>query len=28
VILVDTSVWVEVFRKQRPLDLESLVPFD
>lgn len=27
-ILVDTSVWVEVFRKQRPLDLESLVPFD
>ena len=27
-ILVDTSVWVEVFRKQRPLDLESLVAFD
>jgi hypothetical protein len=28
VILVDTSVWVEVFRKQRPLDLEALVAFD
>jgi predicted nucleic acid-binding protein len=28
VILVDTSVWIEVFRKQRPLDLESLVAFD
>ncbi|HEX7506713.1 MAG TPA: PIN domain-containing protein [Polyangia bacterium] len=27
-ILVDTSVWIEVFRKQRPLDLESLVAFD
>ena len=24
-ILVDTSVWIEVFRKQRSLDLESLV---
>jgi predicted nucleic acid-binding protein len=28
VILVDTSVWIEVFRKQRSLDLESLVAFD
>ena len=27
-ILVDTSVWIEVFRKQRSLDLESLVAFD
>jgi predicted nucleic acid-binding protein len=27
-ILVDTSVWIEVFRKTRPLDLESLVAFD
>ena len=27
-ILVDTSVWIEVFRKPRPLDLESLVAFD
>jgi len=26
--LVDTSVWIEVFRRTRPLDLESLVPFD
>lgn len=26
--LVDTSVWIEVFRKTRPLDLESAVPFD
>jgi hypothetical protein len=26
--LVDTSVWIEVFRRSRPLDLESLVPFD
>jgi predicted nucleic acid-binding protein len=26
--LVDTSVWIEVFRKSRPLDLESLVAFD
>jgi predicted nucleic acid-binding protein len=28
VILVDTSIWIEVFRRQNPLDLESLVPFD
>jgi len=28
VILIDTSVWIEVFRKQRPLDLEALVAFD
>ncbi len=27
-ILVDTSVWVEVFRARRPLDLASLVDFD
>src|SRR5687767_11676101 len=27
-ILVDTSVWIEVFRARRPLDLERLVPFD
>ncbi|MHC4472464.1 MAG: type II toxin-antitoxin system VapC family toxin [Planctomycetota bacterium] len=27
-ILVDTSVWVEVFRRRTPLDLESLVDFD
>ena len=26
--LVDTSVWVEVFRIQRPLDLERVVDFD
>ncbi len=26
--LVDTSVWIEVFRRSRPLDLESVVPFD
>jgi predicted nucleic acid-binding protein len=26
--LVDTSVWIEVFRRSRPLDLEALVPFD
>lgn len=24
-ILVDTSVWIEVFRRDRPLDLESIV---
>jgi len=28
VILVDTSVWIEVFRARRPLDLESVVDFD
>jgi len=26
--LVDTSVWIEVFRARRPLDLESIVAFD
>ncbi len=26
--LVDTSVWIEVFRRQRPLDLESLVDLE
>jgi len=28
VILVDTSVWIEVFRRTRPLELESVVAFD
>jgi predicted nucleic acid-binding protein len=27
-ILVDTSVWIQVFRARRPLDLESVVAFD
>jgi predicted nucleic acid-binding protein len=27
-ILVDTSIWVEVFRRSRPLDLEALVALD
>ena len=27
-ILVDTSVWVEVFRRRAPLDLEAIVPLD
>jgi predicted nucleic acid-binding protein len=27
-IIVDTSVWIEVFRAKNPLDLESLVAFD
>jgi len=26
--LVDTSVWIEVFRRSRPLDLEALIAFD
>lgn len=26
--LVDTSVWVQVFRRERPLDLTQLVAFD
>lgn len=26
--LVDTSIWIETFRRTRPLDLESIVPFD
>jgi predicted nucleic acid-binding protein len=28
VILVDTSIWIEVFRARRPLDLEASVDFD
>jgi hypothetical protein len=28
VILVDTSVWIEVFRARQPLDLEAVVDFD
>jgi predicted nucleic acid-binding protein len=28
VILVDTSVWIEVFRARRPIDLESILDFD
>jgi hypothetical protein len=28
VILVDTSVWIEVFRARRPLDLEAVADFD
>jgi len=28
VTLIDTSVWIEVFRKNRPLDLAAFVPFD
>jgi predicted nucleic acid-binding protein len=28
VILVDTSVWIEVFRARRPFDLESILDFD
>ena len=27
-ILVDTSVWIDVLRRSRPLDLASLVDFD
>ena len=27
-VLVDTSVWIAVFRRREPLDLESVVPFD
>lgn len=27
-ILVDTSVWIEVFRARRPVDLETVVAFD
>ena len=27
-ILVDTSVWIEVFRRSRPLDLEAVASFD
>jgi predicted nucleic acid-binding protein len=28
VVLVDTSVWIEIFREDRPFDLEAAVPFD
>jgi predicted nucleic acid-binding protein len=28
VILVDTSIWVEVFQRNRPLDLAATVDFD
>jgi predicted nucleic acid-binding protein len=28
VILVDTSIWIEVFRARRPLDLAATVDFD
>jgi predicted nucleic acid-binding protein len=28
VILVDTSVWIDVFRARDPLDLEAIVDFD
>lgn len=27
-VLVDTSVWIEVFRRRDPLDLEAVVAFD
>lgn len=27
-ILVDTSIWIEVFRARRPLDLQAVVDFD
>ena len=27
-ILVDTSIWIEVFRRRHPLDIERLVSFD
>ena len=27
-ILVDTSVWIEVFRRNKPLDLESITPLE
>ena len=27
-MLVDTSVWVEVFRAKRPLDIEAVMPFE
>ncbi len=26
--LVDTSIWIEVFRKRRTLDIEAIVPLD
>ena len=27
-ILVDTSIWIEVLRKTKPLDLEAILDFD
>ena len=27
-VLIDTSVWIEVFRRRRPLDLEMVVDLD
>lgn len=27
-VLVDTSIWIETFRRQSPLDLDSVVDFD
>jgi hypothetical protein len=27
VLLVDTSVWIEVFKKQSPIDLEAVAAF-
>ncbi len=27
-VILDTSVWIEVFRRQNPLDLERIVEFD
>lgn len=27
-VLVDTSVWIEIFREREPLDLETVVEFD
>lgn len=27
-ILLDTSIWIELFRARRPLDVEALVDFD
>jgi hypothetical protein len=28
VILIDTSIWIEVFRARQPLDLETVTSFD
>jgi predicted nucleic acid-binding protein len=27
-VLIDTSVWIEVFRRRDPLDIEALVPME
>jgi predicted nucleic acid-binding protein len=27
-VLVDTSVWIEVFKKRKPLDLDTIVDFE